>query len=117
MSARDDGGHPDDHEPLLPTLRDQPAVDRSLRADLRVLRDATEDDTVRRRIDAVLEGRESLRSLARDGGFGALIEPLAARGWQHWEQLAEDERERLAVAAATDGPDDPPPVRRVSAWG
>ena len=85
--------------PLLPTLRD-PAVDRALRESLAVLRDHTDDRDLRRQVQGVLDGDESLRSLARSGAFAALVGPLADRGWAHWDQLEEDEQARLASDGA-----------------
>lgn len=82
-------------EPLLPTLRD-PAVDRALRESLVVLRDHTEDRDLRRSVQRVLDGDAPLRELARSEAFGALVGPLAQRGWAHWASLDEDAQERRA---------------------
>jgi hypothetical protein len=90
-------------EPLLPTLAQNRALDGALRDSLRILGDHADDDAdddVRRRIDAVLEGRASLRELARDEEFSAFVGPLAERGWEQYDQLTDEERERLAEEVA-----------------
>lgn len=84
-------------EPLLPSLAGNRAMDVALRDSLRILREQADDPDVRRRIDAVLDGRAALRDLARDRQFSALVTPLAERGWDQYEQLSEEERERLAA--------------------
>lgn len=89
---------PDAERPLLPNPAIPPAVQAHLRRSLEVLRDDAQDPTVRRRIDDVLQGRGSLRDLARDGGFSAFMEPLVRRGMARMDELSPEER-----AAAEDG--------------
>ncbi|WP_114424009.1 hypothetical protein [Nocardioides houyundeii] len=85
--------------PLLPTLAANSKLDAMLRESLRTLRDHAEDEAVRRRIDAVLRGEESLRTLARDDEFGAFVAPLASRGYGTWDAMDPDQRERLVESA------------------
>lgn len=95
--ARD--GRTDRPGRLLPGLG--PASNASLERALRVLRDTATDPAVRDRVDDVLAGPGSLRDLARDDGFGALVGPLAERGWQRW-QAQDDDARRAAEQAAAD---------------
>lgn len=94
-------------EPLLPAVRN-PAADAALRDSLRTLRDSAAGEDMRRRIDAVLDGRSSLRDLARDQRFSAWVGPLAQRGWEDYEEMSPEEREELAGTIPPDqerGPD------------
>lgn len=93
-----------DDQPLLPTLRD-PRLDQALRGSLEVLRDRATDDEVRARIEAVLRGDLSLRSLARDGAFGAFVSPLVERGARELDELPADTRREYDEQAARDFPD------------
>ncbi|PVG82276.1 hypothetical protein DDE18_12320 [Nocardioides gansuensis] len=90
-----------DEVPLLPSLATDRRLDAQLRDSLRILRDQAEDAELRERIADVLAGRTSLRALARSPEFEAFVTPLARRGWQAWEQMAEDEREQLTEDART----------------
>jgi hypothetical protein len=85
----------EEQPPLLPTLAADRTLDAALRESLRTLRDHAEDESVRRRIDAVLRGELSLRRLAREEEFGAFVAPLAARGYAAWDAMDPEERERL----------------------
>lgn len=86
--------------PLLPSLPANPALDDHLRRSLAVLRDQSEDAALRARIDDVIRGRSSLRSLAREGAFGAMMEPLVRRGMQQVAELSDDERRVAEDGAA-----------------
>jgi hypothetical protein len=86
--------------PLLPSLPANRALDEHLRRSLAVLRDQSSDPALQARIDDVIAGRSSLRALARDGAFGAMIEPLVRRGMQQLDALSDDER-RAAAEGAT----------------
>ena len=86
--------------PLLPALPPNRALDEHLRRSLAVLRDRTEDDGLRDRIDDVIRGRSSLRALSRDPAFGALLEPLVTRGMQQLGDLTPDEQRAAEEGAA-----------------
>jgi hypothetical protein len=86
--------------PLLPSLPANRALDQHLRRSLEVLRDQSDDPALRRRIDDVLAGRTSLRSLARDGAFGAMMQPLVARGLQQLDELTPEQRRDAETGAA-----------------
>ena len=87
--------------PLLPALPANRALDQHLRRSLEVLRDQTDDAALRRRIDDVVAGRSSLRALARDGAFGALMQPLVERGLQQLDELTPEQRREAETGAAT----------------
>jgi hypothetical protein len=98
--------------PLLPSLPGNRALDDHLRRSLAVLRDQTEDATLRARIDDVIRGRSSLRALARDGAFGAMMEPLVTRGMQQVGALTDDERRAAEEGAAAFGRGEVPDAGR-----
>ena len=86
--------------PLLPSLPTNRALDQHLRRSLEVLRDQTDDAALRRRIDDVVAGRSSLRALARDGAFGAMMQPLVERGLQQLDELTPEQRRDAEDGAA-----------------
>jgi len=86
--------------PLLPSLPPNRALDQQLRRSLEVLRDQTDDAALRRRIDDVVAGRSSLRALARDGAFGAMMQPLVERGLQQLDELTPEQRRDAEAGAA-----------------
>ena len=94
----------DDRQPLLPTLRD-PRMDQVIRGSLEVLRERATDDDVRRKLDAVLRGELSLRTLARDGGFGAFVAPMVERGAREFDALPPETRREYEEQAGRDLPD------------
>jgi hypothetical protein len=91
---------PQSPPPLLPSLPANRALDQHLRRSLEVLRDQTDDATLRRRIDDVVAGRSSLRSLARDGAFGVMMQPLVERGLQQLDALTPEQRRDAEAGAA-----------------
>jgi hypothetical protein len=91
---------PSSTAPLLPALPPNRALDEHLRRSLGVLRDRSEDDGLRDRIDDVIRGRSSLRALSRDPAFGALLEPLVTRGMQQLGDLTPDEQRTAEEGAA-----------------
>jgi hypothetical protein len=74
-------------------------VQQHLRESLTVLRDQAQDPGVRRRIDEVLQGRASLRDLARDDAFDTMMTPLVERGMARLDALDPQERARAAADA------------------
>ncbi|MGG5259965.1 hypothetical protein [Phycicoccus avicenniae] len=83
-------------------------MERHLRRSLEVLRDRADDPALRRRMDEVLAGRASLRDLARDDGFDAMMTPLVERGMHDLDELSPEERARAeAGAAALERGEDP----------
>jgi hypothetical protein len=94
--------------PLLPGAPLPDAVQAHLRRSLELLRDQAEDPAVRRRMDDVLAGRASLRDLARDDGFSAMMTPLVERGMQRLDDLTPEERARVEADAAALGRDEVP---------
>ncbi|MBM6403959.1 hypothetical protein JQN72_06855 [Phycicoccus sp. CSK15P-2] len=97
------------HGPLLPGLADRPDLDRALRRSLETLRDAA-DPPVADRLRAVLEGRASLRDVAREGAVGSFVGPLADAGWERYEQMSDTEIEeaRRTVEGGPDTSETPP---------
>lgn len=93
--------------PLLKHANFGPAFDQHLRRSLMVLRDQATDTKVRDRINDVLAGRLTLRELASDGGFGAMMEPLVDKGLSRVQDLTPDEdaRARQGAAAMSQGKD------------
>ncbi|MBM6401269.1 hypothetical protein [Phycicoccus sonneratiae] len=73
-------------QPLLPSYRSRPDLDRALRANLRTLRDRCPDADLRERLDAVVAGRASLRELARSPEYQAFLGPLVLEGARRWEE-------------------------------
>lgn len=88
------GSEPD--EPMMDVARGDKAVSKHLRASLEVLRDQSNDPDFRRQLDDVLAGHLSLREAAFSGVFERGIAAPFEAGMQWYEQLPEDERERLA---------------------
>ncbi|KGN31745.1 hypothetical protein N802_03445 [Knoellia sinensis KCTC 19936] len=105
-------GPGEEQPPLLETLRFEPRMAAHLRESLRVLRDDTSDDAMRRRIDAVLEGRESLRELARSDAFADFIGHRVEQALAEYEAQPEEVRaadlERAIAEAHTPPPEDRP---------
>ncbi|MBR7742437.1 hypothetical protein KC207_03930 [Phycicoccus sp. BSK3Z-2] len=83
---------PGDDRPLLPGLTGNAALQRQLRLSLETLRDQA-DPRVRERLTAVLEGRASLRDVAREDGFSRFVGPLADRGWDRFREMSPQERD------------------------
>ncbi len=106
--SEDQPAPPEPGSPLLPGSTIPPAAQAHLRRSLEVLRDEAQDPVVRRRIDDVLAGRGSLRELARDGGFGAFMEPLVRRGLQRIDEMSPEERAAAEEGARALGRGEPP---------
>lgn len=94
MTGADDGQVPQ----LLPSVNNA-RVNAVLVDSLQALRAHTTQADLRERIDDVLVGRASLRDLAREESFAAVVGPVAERGWQQWEAMSDEDRDRLAADA------------------
>lgn len=109
------GAAAEPEQPLLPSYRARPDLDRALRANLRTLRDRCPDADLRERLDAVLAGRAGLRELARSPGYQAFVGPLVLEGARRWEEagrpddgMPEDPGPEPAPAPEDRGPAAPP---------
>lgn len=108
-------GTPREPEPLLPSYRGRPDLDRVLRDNLTLLRDRCEDPAVRRRLGDVLEGRASMRDLARSPDYQRFMGPLVLEGARRWQEAQLEDRPQVD----TDTPTDPatgPPVPGGGTW-
>lgn len=94
MTGTNDGQVPQ----LLPSISNA-RVNAALADSLRALRAHTRQAELRERIDEVLAGRASLRDLAREDAFATVVGPVAERGWQQWEAMPDEDRDRLAADA------------------
>jgi hypothetical protein len=83
-------------EPVLDVARGNKALSRHLNESLRVLRDRSNNDDFRRIVDDVLEGRASLRAVSNTSAFAAGIESGIRKFAERWDELSEDERDKLA---------------------
>jgi len=103
-------------QPLLETLRFEPRMQAHLRESLAVLRDASDDRALRTRIDDVLEGRASLRELARTPEFTSMVDSKIDQAVEEYDAIPEDVREaalqRAIAEAQTPPPEDTPPSQR-----
>jgi hypothetical protein len=93
-----------DHEPLLETLRDDPALSRVLRTSLLALREQSSSDEFRRMVDDVLTGRRHLRDVFSSPAFAGELDPLVQRFGEQYEALPDDERQRLAEQVSASWP-------------
>jgi hypothetical protein len=88
-------------------------MEAHLRESLAVLRDASDDRALRRRIDDVLEGRASLRELARTPEFTAMVDSRIDRAVEEYDAIPQDVRDaglqRALAEALTPPPDDARP--------
>lgn len=118
-------GAPREPEPLLPSYRGRPDLDRVLRDNLTLLRDRCEDPAVRRRLGDVLEGRASMRELARSPDYQRFMGPLVLEGARRWQEAQLEDQPRADPgtdpdrAGATDpatGPPPPPPAAGGGTW-
>lgn len=85
-----------EREPMLDIARGDRALSRHLRRSLEALRERTDDRDFRRQIDDILAGRVSLRNAAFTGTFERGLTPHFKLGMQRWQEVSEEERERLA---------------------
>ncbi|WP_392543239.1 hypothetical protein [Oryzobacter telluris] len=102
---------PDD-QPLLPGAALPARVQQHLRESLTLIRDQAQDPGVRRRIDDVLQGRSSLRDLARDDAFSTMMTPLVERGMARLDALSPQERAVAEADAAALGRGEPTQAER-----
>ncbi|MEO5609178.1 MAG: hypothetical protein ABIQ61_05700 [Ornithinibacter sp.] len=79
-------------EPLLPSLRDQPRLAHHLRESLKILRDAAEDEALRNRIQATLDGRGDLRALVRSPEFRSMADARIDDAARQWQEIPAEER-------------------------
>lgn len=99
-------GAPAEPEPLLHSYRGRPDLDRLLRDNLTLLRDRCEDPTVRRRLGDVLEGRASMRDLARSPDYQRFMGPLVLEGARRWQEARHE-----AQQPADPDPEPPSPAQ------
>lgn len=115
------GGPGDERSPILPTLRNEPRLEAHVRESLRILRDSTEDPALRRRIEAVVAGRGSLRELARSPEFTAMANARIDRAVAEYEAIPAAQREaelrqKIVEAHTTPPPPEVPPSQRGGTW-
>ncbi|MGG5259004.1 hypothetical protein [Phycicoccus avicenniae] len=111
MPGPDDRGPAGEPEqPLLPSYRRRPELDRALRANLRTLRDRCPDADLRERFDAVLAGRTPLRELARSREDQDFLGPLVLDGARRWEEAGRPDD----GMPAPEGASEPAPAPRRS---
>jgi hypothetical protein len=88
--------YPERNEPTLDVAHGDKALSRHLNASLKVLRDRSDNDDFRRVVDDVLNGRASLRDVYNTPAFAAGIEPGVRKFAERWDELSQEERDRLA---------------------
>lgn len=88
--------HPEQDEPTLDVAHGNKALSRHLNQSLEVLRDRSDNDDFRRVVDDVLNGRASLRDVYNTPAFAAGIEPGVRKFAERWDELSQEERDRLA---------------------
>lgn len=88
--------HPEQDEPTLDVAHGDKALSRHLNKSLEILRDRSDNDDFRRVVDDVLNGRASLRDVYNTPAFAAGIEPSVRKFAERWDELSQEERDRLA---------------------
>jgi hypothetical protein len=88
--------HPDPNEPTLDVAHGNKALSRHLTTSLELLRDRSDNDDFHRVVDDVLHGRASLRDVYNTPAFAAGIEPGVREFAERWDELSQEERDRLA---------------------
>jgi hypothetical protein len=87
---------PDQYEPTLDVAHGNKALSRYLNKSLELLRDRSDNDDFRRVVDDVLHGRASLREVYNTPAIAAGIEPGVRKFAERWDELSQEERDRLA---------------------
>lgn len=85
-----------EEDPLLDVARGDPAWSSHLRQALHRLRDTSDDSEFRELVEDVLQGRRSLRDVAFTPAFERVMNPRVEAFAERYEQLSQDERDRLA---------------------
>jgi hypothetical protein len=88
--------HPEPHEPTLDVAHGNKALSRHLNKSLELLRDRSDNDDFRRVVNDVLDGHSSLRDVYNTPAFAAGIEPGVRKFAERWDELSQEERDRLA---------------------
>ena len=88
--------HPEQDKPTLDVARGDKALSQHLHQSLEILRDRSDSDDFRRVVDDVLNGRASLRDVYNTSAFAAGIEPGVRKFAERWDELSQEERDRLA---------------------
>ena len=88
--------HPQPDEPTLDVAHGDKALSRHLNESLKLLRDRSDNDDFRRVVDDVLNGRASLRDVYNTPAFAAGVEPGVRQFGERWDELSQEERDRLA---------------------
>lgn len=89
----------DQPAPLLPTFANNPGADYRLRRSLGRLRDQTSNESLRRKISDVLEGRSTLRALSDDPEFQEFTRPRAQRTFSVWNRMDQADKDKLVEEA------------------
>jgi hypothetical protein len=86
----------------LDEMTGDPAVTKQLKASLQRLRDGAGGPVLAEMAREVLEGRTTLRDVARSSAYATEMTKVMA-GFQEWNtSLTDEERERLATDAKAD---------------
>lgn len=72
-------------------------VSRGLRRSLEILKSATPDPEVRRRLEDVLAGRASMREFGLSDAFAKLLDGVPKHAFEQAASMSEEERSRLAA--------------------
>lgn len=83
-------------ETVLDVARGDKALSRHLSTSLELLRDRSDNADFRRVVDDVLNGRASLREVYHTPAFAAGLDPDVQKFAERWDELSQDERDRLA---------------------
>lgn len=82
--------------PLLPILRDDPALNLHIRKSVQTLADYTTDPGLRKALIETLAGQGSLRDIVDSPEFIQAFTPAITAAVAEAEQLTDEEREALA---------------------
>lgn len=83
-------------EVVFDVARGDLGASRSLRRSLEILKSATPDPEIRRRLDDVLAGRASMREFGLSGAFASILDQVPKGAMERAAAMPEDERQRLA---------------------
>ncbi|RZU52221.1 hypothetical protein EV385_4068 [Krasilnikovia cinnamomea] len=87
---------PPDQEPVLDVAHGNRALSRYLLRSLEILREQSDNQDFRSLVDDVLAGRASLRDVYNTPAFAAGIDPGVRQFAERWEELSQEERDRMA---------------------